>query len=204
MTIDDLGQKVENGGVTATGRLTAEEWNVLVAFVKGLRTISGIGNVDASADGIASEDMVMFKKGGETYWFAKPAHQFRTPVDVLPSENSENAISSDFAYRLSETISKLVDRTRKISQTETFISIYPNVLNVWGAVSGLTIAFQDGEAGRVNEYMMQFTVSSEDFDLILPSQVRWAEEPTWEMGRTYQVSIEDNLALYAEWEAARQ
>lgn len=204
MGIEDLEQKVENGGVTATGRLTAEEWNTLVSFVKGLRTIGGVGNVDSSADGIASEDMVMFKKGGENYWFAKPAHQFRTPVDVLPAENSENAISSDFAYRISETVNKLVNRTKKITQTETFLSIYPNVLNVWGAVSGLTIAFQDGEAGRVNEYMLQFTVSSADFDLILPSQVVWSEEPDWEVGRTYQVSIEDNLALYAEWEAAQQ
>ena len=76
------------------------------------------------------------------------------------------------------------------------------MLNVWGAVSSLAISFNAGGDGRVNEYMLEFTVASDNFNLALPSSVRWSEEPEWVNGNTYQVSIENNLALYAEWEAA--
>jgi len=87
-------------------------------------------------------------------------------------------------------------------QTDTTKAIDPNVLNVWGAVSSLAISFNAGGDGRVNEYMLEFTVASDNFNLALPSSVRWSEEPEWVNGNTYQVSIENNLALYAEWEAA--
>lgn len=90
----------------------------------------------------------------------------------------------------------------KVSQTDTTKSIDPNVLNVWGAVSSLAISLNEGSGGRVNEYMLEFTVASDNFTLSLPSSVRWNEEPEWVNGNTYQVSIENNLALYAEWEAA--
>ena len=89
-----------------------------------------------------------------------------------------------------------------VSQTDTTKAIDPNVLNVWGAVSSLAISFNAGGDGRVNEYMLEFTVSSDNFTLGLPSSVRWSEGPEWVKGNTYQVSIENNLALYAGWEAA--
>lgn len=89
-----------------------------------------------------------------------------------------------------------------VSQTDTTKAIDPNVLNVWGAVSSLAISFNEGSGGRVNEYMLEFTVASDNFTLSLPASVRWSEEPEWVNGNTYQVSIENNLALYAGWEAA--
>lgn len=89
-----------------------------------------------------------------------------------------------------------------VSQTDTTTSINPNVLNVWGAVTSLAINFVAGASGSVNEYMLQFTVASDNFTLLFPPSVRWSEEPEWVNGNTYQVSVEDNLALYAGWEAA--
>ena len=89
-----------------------------------------------------------------------------------------------------------------VSQTDTTTSINPNILNVWGNVASLAISLLAGASGSVNEYMLQFTVASDNFTLSLPSSVRWSEEPEWVNGNTYQVSIENNLALYAEWEAA--
>ena len=76
------------------------------------------------------------------------------------------------------------------------------ILNVWGAVTSLTISLAAGAAEVVNEYMMQFTVSGTAFTLSLPSGIRWTEEPEWEDGATYQVSIVNNLAVAAEWEAS--
>ena len=41
MTIDDIGQKIENGGVSASGKLSAEEFNTLLAACKANRTQLG-------------------------------------------------------------------------------------------------------------------------------------------------------------------
>lgn len=91
-----------------------------------------------------------------------------------------------------------------IEQTDTTVTIKPNVLNVWGAVSSLTIGFESGSAGRVNEYMIQFSCPENSATILnLPSSVRWVDgalEP--EAGYTYQISVVNNLAVYAEWEAA--
>ena len=91
---------------------------------------------------------------------------------------------------------------RVVQQTATSVNIDPNVLNLWGSVGSLNILLATAQTGRMNEYMMQFTVGSADFALSLPSDVRWVEEPTWEQGSTYQVSIVNNLAIYAGWEEA--
>ena len=90
----------------------------------------------------------------------------------------------------------------KIAQTDTIVTIDPNVLNVWGTVSSLDISFNRGSSGRAEEFMLEFTVGTDNFTLRLPSGVRWSTDPEWVNGNTYQVSVEDDLALFAEWEAA--
>ena len=90
-----------------------------------------------------------------------------------------------------------------VDQTDTTMSIHPNKLNRWGAVSVLNIGFVAGASGRTNEYMMEFVVSGSNFTLTLPSGVRWVdgEQPDWEDGWTYQVSVLNGLAVAAGWEA---
>ena len=56
-------------------------------------------------------------------------------------------------------------------------------------------------SGQVNEYMLQFVVDGDEFELALPSGVRWIEEPEFEDGNTYQVSIVNGLAISGAWEA---
>ena len=90
-----------------------------------------------------------------------------------------------------------------VEQLETNVTIDPNVMNIWtSAVSSLTIAFGSGPSGKVAHYMMQFTPAS-GFAMTLPMGIRWVNgnEPDWTDGSTYQVSIENGLAIYAEWEA---
>ena len=91
-----------------------------------------------------------------------------------------------------------------VEQTETVISISPNRLNKWGRVNSLTIGFEGALTGKVNEYMMEFIVGSSNFSLSLPEGIRWidGEQPDWELGFTYQVSILNGLAIGAGWEAA--
>lgn len=90
-----------------------------------------------------------------------------------------------------------------IQQTDTTLSINPNVLNVWGVVSSLAISFNSGASGAVNEYMIQFTCpSNAGTTLVLPSSVKWmnGDELEPEAGWTYQVSIVNDLAVYSGWE----
>ena len=96
---------------------------------------------------------------------------------------------------------KCTDCTIIVENTEEKEFILPDVLNKWGKIKSLTInSFQGAQEECVNEYMLEFTVSGDDFTLTLPEGVRWVEEPTWENGYTYQVSIVNNLAVFAGWE----
>lgn len=86
-------------------------------------------------------------------------------------------------------------------QTETNVTINPNVMNIWStAVASLQVAFAAGTTGRVAHYMMQFT-AGDSFTLALPSGIRWMndDEPEWVAGSTYQVSVENSLAIFAEF-----
>lgn len=96
---------------------------------------------------------------------------------------------------------KCTDCTMISESTEVKEFILPNVLNKWENIKSLTIhSFQGAQEGCVNEYMLEFTVSGDNFILTLPEGIRWMGEPTWENGYTYQVSIVNNLAVFAEWE----
>ena len=84
--------------------------------------------------------------------------------------------------------------------SDTELSIGPNVLHVWSGIESLEItSFTGAVSGQVNEYNLQFVVDGNDFEIDLPSGVEWEEEPEWEDGYTYQVSIINNLAIYAGW-----
>lgn len=96
---------------------------------------------------------------------------------------------------------KCTDCTMISESTEVKEFILPNVLNKWENIKSLTIhSFQGAQEGCVNEYMLEFTVSGDNFILTLPEGIRWMGEPTWENGYTYQVSIVNNLAVFAGWE----
>lgn len=87
-----------------------------------------------------------------------------------------------------------------IEQTSTDVTIYPNILNRWGIVSRLTIKLGAGNPVEVSEYMIQFSTGQNSVLIELPENVKWTETPEFEENHTYQVSILNNLAVYAGWE----
>ena len=88
-----------------------------------------------------------------------------------------------------------------VAQSDGVSNIAPYVLNRWGEPQeSLSVTFQPGISGMSAEYMLEFTVRGDAFVLTLPLGVRWADEPDWTDGATYQVSILDGFAVYAEWE----
>lgn len=78
--------------------------------------------------------------------------------------------------------------------------IYPGRLYRWASASAITVNILGNEAGKMNEYMLQFKVTNANFTLQTVPAVTWAEEPEFELNRTYQVSIVNGLAIYAGWD----
>lgn len=77
--------------------------------------------------------------------------------------------------------------------------IKPNTFYKFGPCSKLTITLAAEESGILNEYMFEFVSGSTATALSVPDTVTWSggEDPTIEANKTYQVSIVNNLAVYA-------
>lgn len=88
-----------------------------------------------------------------------------------------------------------------VSQTTDAI-IAPNVWNVWGGVTTLTITKGTDIDGVVNNYMVRFTALKGAAITFNGFSLSWygGEAPTWTAGNIYEISIVDNIALWAEIE----
>ena len=77
--------------------------------------------------------------------------------------------------------------------------IKPNTLYKFGECSSLTVRLDAEESGIVNEYMFEFVSGSTATTLSVPDTVKWSggNAPTIEANKTYQVSIVNNLAVFA-------
>lgn len=77
--------------------------------------------------------------------------------------------------------------------------IKPNTLYKFGECSSLTVTLGAETSGIVNEYMFEFISGSTPTTLSLPETVKWSggNAPTIEANKTYQVSIVNNLAVFA-------
>lgn len=75
----------------------------------------------------------------------------------------------------------------------------PNTFYKFGEVVALTITFAAEKSGILNEYMFEFVSGRTATTLSVPSTVKWSggSAPTIEANKTYQVSIVNNLAVYA-------
>ena len=79
--------------------------------------------------------------------------------------------------------------------------ISPNTMYVWGSVAGALTITKGGEiAGIVNNYMVRFIAGEGCAVTFSGFELDWfgGEEPTWTAGNTYEISIVDNIALWAE------
>ena len=87
-----------------------------------------------------------------------------------------------------------------ITTTSSTMTTVPNVYyrNTNTSLSSLTIMLGVGlNSNIINEYFIEFTTSSTGTTVSLPSSVKWAngETPTFENGKTYQISIVNNLGV---------
>lgn len=88
-----------------------------------------------------------------------------------------------------------------VEQIKTTVRILPNTLNVWRTpVNALDISFDDPVDGIVNEYMMEFQLSTGSLSVKLPDGIQWVNEPDWQENAKYQISVMNGLAVAGEWE----
>lgn len=98
------------------------------------------------------------------------------------------------------------DVTKIVTQTASEVTIQPNVMNVWSnAVTSLTITKGDDIGGIVNNYMIRFVAGASGTNMSVKFDkfsLQWygGSEPEWVEGNTYEISIVDNIALWAEFE----
>lgn len=86
------------------------------------------------------------------------------------------------------------------TSTSSSMSLSPNIYyrNTSTSLSTLTITLGSvSNSNIINEYFVEFTTRSSGTTISLPSSVKWAngETPTFENGKTYQISIVNNLGV---------
>ncbi|MBO5537611.1 MAG: hypothetical protein J5971_00970 [Prevotella sp.] len=82
------------------------------------------------------------------------------------------------------------------------VTIQPGMLNRWidRSITRLNVTLGASEGSYVQEYMLEF-LAGENFSFSVVGGVQWAsgEEPEWNSGSRYQVSIVNRLAIAAEF-----
>lgn len=84
------------------------------------------------------------------------------------------------------------------TSTSSSMTLSPNIYyrNTSTSLSSLTITLGSvSNSNILNEYFVEFTTRSSGTTVSLPSSIKWANgvTPTFENGKTYQISIVNNL-----------
>lgn len=115
----------------------------------------------------------------------------------------DDFVTSDQVHSVSDVEIYVTSQIPIIDKTEdssSSFSINPNKMYMFGTRTNLTISFNAGLSGVVNEYMFQFTSDSTATTLVVPNTVVWLKDPDIQTGKKYMVSIENNLGIIGEWE----
>lgn len=84
---------------------------------------------------------------------------------------------------------------------DTTFTLTPNTLHKWDEVTELTLTLGAETPGIVNEYLIQFTSGTTPTIVTLPEDIKWASPLKTKANKIYQISIVNNLATYAEFNA---
>lgn len=82
-----------------------------------------------------------------------------------------------------------------IAMTASSAELSPNTFYQWGEIAALTITLGAETDGITNEYCFEFVSGSTATTLTVPDTIRWAQEPSIEAGKTYQVSILNQIGV---------
>lgn len=170
--------KVDGKGLSTNDYTTAEK--------------TKLGGISEGAEVNVQSNWNETNSSSDAYIQNKPT--IPTALADLTEDSSHKVVSQT-------SITTWNDKAEKVTQvnhgtSDTTYTITPNVLHVWGEVTSLNLTLGTGESGVVNEYMFQFYSGNTPTTLTLPNSVIWVQPLTTQAGKTYQVSIVNNLACY--------
>ncbi len=110
-------------------------------------------------------------------------------------------LNGEYKTFMPNRVSGGATNTTITNQSSTTATIAPNTLNKWEEVAELTLALGAETPGIVNEYLIQFTSGATPTVVTVPEDVKWASPLKIKANRIYQISIVNNLATYAEFNA---
>jgi hypothetical protein len=119
-------------------------------------------------------------------------------IDSALSSTSTNPVQN-------KVITGAIDelKTKVVEQTASEVTIQPNVMNVWEEeVTSLNITRGTDISGFVNNYMVRFKAGEGCDVKFFGFTLQWygGDDPEWTKGNTYEISIVDDIALWAEFE----
>ena len=82
-----------------------------------------------------------------------------------------------------------------LDMTADTAELAPNTYYKWGEIAALTITLGAEIAGITNEYCFEFISGATATELTVPNDIKWAQEPSIEAGKTYQVSILNKIGV---------
>ena len=92
-----------------------------------------------------------------------------------------------------------------INRNDSNAVVSPNTYNIWDNNTYPTTITLESPINNdiVNEYVIRFTIPSTvtNYSLIFNSALKWVDDnvPTWEAGRTYEISIIDGYAVFFKY-----
>ena len=83
-----------------------------------------------------------------------------------------------------------------VSMTDATAELAPNTFYRWGEIAALSITLETPTNEAItNEYCFEFVSGSTATTLTVPDTIRWAQEPSIDTGKTYQVSILNGIGV---------
>lgn len=116
---------------------------------------------------------------------------YKAKASLLKGQDGKNGQDGKDGKDGASGIPSVVDH----GTNDTTFELTPNVFHKWGEVAALNLTLGAETSGVLNEYMLQFTSGTTATVLTLPETVKWISDSTVEAGKTYQVSIVNNLAV---------
>lgn len=100
-----------------------------------------------------------------------------------------------------QDISGKEDKYTSATSSSGTVELSDTKMYILGEQSSVTITLPSGAESNGREYLCQFTASADGCTLSVPDTISWlgGETPTINAGKTYQLSIVNNLAVIGEF-----
>ena len=132
----------------------------------------------------------------------------QTPIVklVAVSDSADGIVVTIYAFNgdtLTVEVSQdfIENKYTSVTSSTGSVELSDTKMYILGEQSAVTITLPSGAESNGREYLCQFTAASSGCTLSVPDTITWlgGETPTINAGKTYQLSILNNLAVIGEF-----